>query len=314
MQNQNIPEWVHHISEMNEDQKNLMEANMGFLLPINETLYFDLDRWKNSEQRRPNSYPDLPKKERAALLASVRDKGVDVEVVLDAGTYDVIDGHQRLDVLDECRRSGDAALFAGFVLKTFATDAERMDFEDRRAFGGRKLPRKLRWEKIRAMLRRHPEWSDSRIGAHLQITGDTVAKQARLLEDEEAFVRPDTLLDVNDRPMKMEGLKEKSKDHGEEGHETTPDWLSELVSAWWETHELRVVFAGEIAKLMKERDLHLADGRPTGNMAEKGVQKLVGPLLKGLHGQHVKDKYIFVKEFTSEKYVYQLLPRKYWNE
>jgi hypothetical protein len=209
MTTNNRLEWVRLQADLTADERAQMEANKGFLLPIDEQHVFDLAAWIKSPHKRKNRYPELDKIQQQALLDSIVANGVEKQVDINDLTFEVHDGNQRLTQLHKARSTNDSVIFRGFTLWPLNSEAECCDFEDRRAFLNRKPTQEQTREKIREAIRRHPDWADNRIAGLFQVAADTVTRVSKELEREENLTRPAKRLSSNGKLIDTSGYKKR---------------------------------------------------------------------------------------------------------
>lgn len=113
--------------------------------------------------------PELTEEEYAALKEDVRQHGLRVPIVVDAGSGDIVDGHHRQRALDEIRSEGTKVADYRDV-RWFANDEERLAFALGANLFRRHLSRAQRAELVAKL--RERGWSLRRIG---DIVGAAVA-------------------------------------------------------------------------------------------------------------------------------------------
>lgn len=207
------PPWIlmmEHLSEIHRAQ--LAEGYP--VLPIDETRAFDLIRWMEEEQHLKNPMPSRSKKEQDLLIESVRERGVEQPVILDADTLTIVDGHHRLVAFATiCGELGEnPPPFAGFRLISFADDTDRLDYQTRHSVLQRAMGLKAKKELARNAIKRHLEWADNRLGALVGLDQETVTK----LSNEMVLLgqikpRPKKRVGADGRTHPAAGLRKKKE-------------------------------------------------------------------------------------------------------
>ena len=122
--------------------------------------------------------PELSTEEYAALKADIAAHGVRVAVVVDAETGAVIDGHHRVQAVEELRAEGIRVEYLRQSVR-FADDEERVGFVLAANLYRRHLTRKQRAEVVASL--RERGWSLRKIGEAVGVHHDTVREDLEIV-------------------------------------------------------------------------------------------------------------------------------------
>jgi ParB-like chromosome segregation protein Spo0J len=122
--------------------------------------------------------PGLSAEEYAALKADIAAHGVRVPIVVDAESGVIVDGHHRLQAVEELRAEGVRVDFLRQSVR-FADDEERLDFVLAANLFRRHLTRKQRAEVVAGLRQRG--WSLRRIGEAVGVHHDTVREDLEIV-------------------------------------------------------------------------------------------------------------------------------------
>ena len=300
-------EHVRRLDELADDEIKAMNDDKGCYLQINAYLAFNLDSWYNSEARTNNRYPAMPKKQQELFDEDIASSGVFVRPVLNASSYEVVDGRTRLGALYRARITGIACPFVGFELWTFSGQQEREDFEDQIALNIRPtMTRAQKRAKITDAIMRHPDWADNKIGLLVGADGDTVGAVSDQLIAEGKIVRPSERLGSDGRVTKKKTKKSQPEESAD-----CPE--ARLFRRWREEVGIYPLNAKEIGAMM------LREGVPLGIKTEPTEATLAS--FAGEIGKWIRRRvqagltsggwHLYERQFGDGRFVFAFVPPKF---
>lgn len=308
MNDESLPPWILLIEELSAVLRAQLDERFP-VLAIDATRAIDLMRWMEEEQHLKNPMLSRSKKEQDLLIESVRERGVEQPVVLDADTLAVVDGHHRLQAYTTiCGELGEnPPPFAGFRLISFTDDTERLDYQTRHSVLQRAMGLKAKKALARDAIMRHLDWADNRLGALVGLDQETVTKLSNeMVLLGEIKPRPKDRIGADGRSHPAAGLrkrkeKKQSKEEAHEGH---------LLQHWFTLRGSHLTAVEDLVRMVKALGL---DFKAFGGMKPKDVFKeevcmLSWAMMAAENG--VPGKYeLAVVRVGAAKEFYQLLPK-----
>jgi len=309
-----MPEWIHNINSISAEKRQLMDTNQGTLLPIDDRLVFDLEAWVASSLRSENVAPKLAKKERAILFEDIAIRGVRTQPELDAESWNVLDGHNRLEGLLDARRNNHDVPFAGFHLLTFASPEEnhlhRLNLTIRTRVKG-----KVRRALIAKSVALYRGWCDRRLAGALGCDPHTIANSRRKLVAagviEHVAVRETIdgkIENVDERARLRQERKamRKQQPMADQEHKR-------LLRHWWDRHSVMAITIEQLSAMVDELEIKLPTEFWVPRGDEKGRSDLLGRWLTVLITQEagIKEGKLIELQVPPWKSVYQIVPRRY---